>query len=118
MGSNIITLDMLGTYGACLQQQDEFEFLFGKSVEVTVELAARYAETFDWDWAAGALLSDNGCEEWWERQGASFSAWTTVYQAAQSLPQPQRDEATLAGRLQHEVNKATAFAELWLSEQS
>ena len=54
----IVTLEMLRSKGACREQVETFEELFGSEVEVTVELAVRHAMVFDWGWGRTHLLSD------------------------------------------------------------
>ena len=52
-----ITLAQLRKLGACKDQVALFKVTFGSSVEVTVEAAVEHADKFDFDWAAGKLLS-------------------------------------------------------------
>ena len=52
-----ITKTMLKRKGACPKQLDKFIELFPKGTEVTEALCVEHAQTFDWSWAAGHLLS-------------------------------------------------------------
>jgi hypothetical protein len=52
-----ITLQMLVEAGACQDQVDLFEKLFGKSVVPTRELALKHAGQFRWHWASENLLT-------------------------------------------------------------
>jgi hypothetical protein len=58
-----ITLAQLSQLGACEDQLNKFQELFGESVILTPALAA-YAAEFDWDWAAWRLLPDAFNEYW------------------------------------------------------
>ena len=60
----IITLQQLKEHGACINQLRLFKQLFGKEVEVTVKRCVKYYDKFDWEWAAGCLLSDELHEEY------------------------------------------------------
>ena len=51
----LITLRNLLHAGACQEQREDFEELFGESVEITVDTAMKHAEVFDWSWAASML---------------------------------------------------------------
>ena len=51
-----ITLKQLRLKGACWEQADLFKAAFGEAVEVTMDNALKYADKFDWTWAAEHLL--------------------------------------------------------------
>ncbi len=52
----IITKTQLTNSGACKEQVELFESLFGESVAVTEQLCVRHAQDFDWTFAAVRLL--------------------------------------------------------------
>ena len=54
-----ITLRQLIRADACEDQRELFEVTFGKSVEVTEELCAKYAQKFNFAWASVRLLNDD-----------------------------------------------------------
>ena len=53
----LLTVADLKKVGDCEEQTERFRELFGAEVLVTVELAAKHASDFDWNWAAMKLLS-------------------------------------------------------------
>jgi hypothetical protein len=53
---NIITLSQLKVAGACADALRRFATAFGESTPVTLALACKHADQFDWDWAALYLL--------------------------------------------------------------
>jgi len=59
-----ITYEQLQKLRACIGQLKLFQTLFGDEVEVTRELIIEHAEKFDWDWAAGHLLSRKKYEDY------------------------------------------------------
>lgn len=52
-----ITLAQLERHGACSEYRGRFEETFGLSAKVTLELALKHADRFDWSWAADNLLT-------------------------------------------------------------
>ena len=54
---NIITLSQLKVAGACADALRRFATAFGESTPVTLALACKHADQFNWDWAADNLLS-------------------------------------------------------------
>lgn len=59
-----ITLAQLERHGACSEYRGRFEETFGDSAKVTTELAAEYADRFDWSWAAEMLLTPANYAAW------------------------------------------------------
>lgn len=59
-----ITLAQLERHGACSEYRGRFEETFGDSAKVTLELAAEYADRFDWSWAAEMLLTPANYAAW------------------------------------------------------
>ena len=68
----IITLSQLKAAGACANALQRFAAAFGESVQVTPALAGKYADQFDWKWAADNLLS---IPAWTEYEAARVAAW-------------------------------------------
>jgi hypothetical protein len=56
----VITIKQLKAKGACRNQVALFRKHFGAEANVTVAAARKVATLFDWDWAAGALLTPKG----------------------------------------------------------
>ena len=81
----IITRKMLRQQHACPNQVARFQELFGDAVEVTVDLAVKHAQDFDWDWAARSLLS-----------AAGYSAYDAAMAEALRAYAAATDEARLA----------------------
>jgi hypothetical protein len=57
MKSRILKVKQLEEASACSDRVDLFKELFGDEVKVTVSLAKKHYNKFDWDWAANYLLS-------------------------------------------------------------
>jgi hypothetical protein len=73
MKSRILTLKQLKKAGACEDQCNLFKKLFGSEVRVTVSLAKKHCNKFDWEWVAENLLTDSA---WTEYMSITDSAWT------------------------------------------
>ena len=58
--------------GACYAQVELFRAKFGESVRVTQRLCVSVADAFDWNWAAGHLLSKPA---WAEYERVTAPAW-------------------------------------------
>ena len=84
-----ITIKQLRRLGACEEQVEKFEHLFGPSVIVTEALCVKHAQDFSWNWAAGKLLSAPAWEAYDE---AATSAWKAYYKAI-APARKARDEA-------------------------
>lgn len=61
-----VTAQILRDRDACEEQVDVFIRLFGDGTEVVITKGrcAKFADTFDWDWAAEYLLSHAAWEEY------------------------------------------------------
>ena len=102
----IVTLEMLRSKGACREQVETFEELFGSEVEVTVELAVRHAMVFDWGWGRTHLLSD-------EARGIYDAAMVHTLRAdTQARDKAWADYTQAGGGAQHIYNQAAI--EPWL----
>ena len=77
----IITLKQLDKRGACTEQRDLFEKLFGAAVDITKELCIKHASDFDWTWAARNFLSDPA---WAKYNKACAPAWAKYDKACAS----------------------------------
>lgn len=78
----IITLKQLKEKGACLKSRIRFKAFFGKSVEITEELARKHSKDFSWHWAANAFLDPDLLEKF---RNASDAAWDTFYAAVEKM---------------------------------
>ena len=90
----IITLKMLRQQHACPNQVARFQELFGAKAAVTVELAVKHAQDFDWDWAARSLLSAAG----YSAYNAATAAAERAYDAAMAAALRAYDAATAGQR--------------------
>ena len=71
-----LKLSQLREAGACQEQVERFEKLFGKEIKVTIELAERYANMFDWNFAAEYFLS---APLWETYKKARAPLWAKLY---------------------------------------
>ena len=69
----IITLKQLDRRGACKEQRNLFEKLFGASVEITKELCIKHASDFDWAWAARNFLGASARAEYNKACASAFA---------------------------------------------
>ncbi|MBP8231753.1 MAG: hypothetical protein KAY22_05565 [Rhizorhabdus sp.] len=76
--SRILTLADLVRVGACSQARERFAELFGESVNVTAELAERYASDFDFGFAARAFLSAPALAEYERIRAAALAEYKRV----------------------------------------
>ena len=80
-----ITLAHLKSSGACSDQVELFQKLFGAEAEITVVGCLAVADKFDWDWAAEKFLTAPALAEyervtapaWAEYQRVRATAWAT-----------------------------------------
>jgi hypothetical protein len=93
-----ITLKMLKKAGACQDQVDLFEKLFGKSVIPTRELALEHASDFDFQWAAENLLTSQSLKAYEKTEALAWKA----YKKATALALKACEEA-----------RALAFLKQW-----
>ena len=96
-----ITLKQLRLKGACSEQVELFKATFGESSEVTMDNAVKYADKFDWTWAAEHLLP--------------APAWK-AYQEAMATADKAYEEATAPAGKAYREAKATAFVNAALVE--
>ena len=64
-----VTADLLRAKYACASQVRLFEALFPGGTEITQELCAKHARSFDWGWAAKNLLPEKQWEDYVEGRG-------------------------------------------------
>ena len=70
-----ITARKLESLGACPEQVAIFRRHFGAGVVPTLELVMRYAQVFDWDWAAKNLLSATADKAYQEATAPAYKAY-------------------------------------------
>jgi hypothetical protein len=92
----IITLEMLRQKHACRDQVARFQELFGAKVAVTVELAVKHAQDFNWDWAAWSLLSAAGYSAYIAAMAEALLAYAAATDEARLAYAAATDEARLA----------------------
>lgn len=96
-----LTLKQLIVAVACEDQVELFKRLFGDSVEVTVERAVSVADRFDWDWAAGRLLSP---------------AARKAFNEAEAAARKEYNEVVVPAWWAYREAKAAAFAEAYIAD--
>jgi len=109
-----IAVKQLRALGACAEQVEMFECLFGASVEVTEALCVKHAQDFGvgaWDWAAGHLLSPSA---WAEYKAATATALAT-YEAARAPARATYEAARATAWAEYEAARARAFARAGVS---
>ena len=99
--SRILTLKTLKRKGACIDQLELFEATFGKSAEVTVELAVKHASQFNFGWAACNLLTAAALAEYEKARAAARAAY---------------EKARAAAFAEYEKARAAAFAEAYIND--
>ncbi len=80
-----ITLHMLEYHGACREQRDLFESIFGDSVDITVELVIKYSDKFDIQWCAEELLNYTARAEYFSNIPPVSVAYNIALDAAADL---------------------------------
>jgi hypothetical protein len=133
-----ITLKQLRLKGACWEQADPFKAAFGEAVEVTMDNALKYADKFDWTWAAEHLLPAPAETAYWEATAPARKAyeeamatarkayeeavapvWKAYWEAMATAGKAYREAVATAGKAYREATapvgkayreaKATAF---------
>ena len=105
-----IAVKQLRALGACAEQVEMFECLFGASVEVTEALCVKHAQDFGvgaWDWAAGHLLSPSALAEY----DAATAPARATYEAARAPARAEYDAARATAWATYEAATATTWAE-------
>jgi hypothetical protein len=82
-----ITLKQLRLKGACWEQADLFKAAFGEAVEVTMDNALKYADKFDWTWAAEHLLPAPAETAYWEATAPARKAYEEAMATARKAYQ-------------------------------
>ena len=95
-----ITLKQLRLKGACWEQAQLFEAAFGEAVEVTMDNAVKYADKFNWQWAAEHLLLATALKAYEEAVAPAEKAYREA--AAPALKAYQEAMAT-AGKAYQEA---------------
>jgi hypothetical protein len=82
--ARITIADLDGTRGkrACSDYRNVFRDLFPDGVEVSVPMAVRFADQFDWDWAAENLLSAAASTEYDKVRAPAYAEYEKVTAAA------------------------------------
>jgi hypothetical protein len=79
-----ITLQMLYDFDACEKQMDKFKEYFGEEVNVSVALARRVADVFDWRWAAEEFLTGDFSQQYYNSIETAYRVWRDTFK-------PERD---------------------------
>ena len=118
----IITLKQLDKRGACTEQRDLFEKLFGAAVDITKKLCIKHASDFDWTWAARNFLSAPARAEFDKARASAVaeygkacaSAWAE-YDKACAPARAEYDKACAPAWAEYDKVCASAFADAALS---
>ena len=111
-----ITLKQLRLKGACWEQADLFKAAFGEAVEVTMDNALKYADKFDWQWAAEHLLPAPAETAYWEARATAEKAYLEAmatalkaYEEARATAGKAYWEATATAGKAYQEAMATAW---------
>ena len=102
-----ITLTMLKEKGACSSQVNLFEATFGEEVIVTVARAKKFADKFDWGWAAEEFLTATARAECDRVTAPAFAECERIRAPAWA----EYSRITAAASAEYERIRAAAFAE-------
>ena len=100
-----ITLKQLRLKGACWEQAQLFEAAFGEAVEVTMDNAVKYADKFNWQWAAEHLLLATALKAYEEAMATAGKAYQ---KAMATAGKAYREAVAPAGKAYRE-----AMATVW-----
>jgi hypothetical protein len=98
-----ITVSLLREHCACATGIAKFKRLFPDGVIVTRELCVQHAHQFDWDWAAGHLLTPTARAQY----DAAIATVLAQYLAAIDVVWAQYDAAN-----------AAAFADAYITQEN
>ena len=131
-----ITLSQLETLNACLGQRKVFKELFGNSVEITLDLAEKYFDKFDSDWAANNLLKPEYLNEYLKIMDSAYAEYRKIRNPAYTEYEKIRDSAYTeylkirdsayaeyrkiadSAYAEYRKNKAKAFVELYIQQET
>ena len=119
-----ITLTMLKEKGACSSQVNLFEATFGEEVIVTVARAKKFADKFDWGWAAEAFLTAPALAECSRLAAPALAEYDRVrataraeYDRATGPAWVEYDRVTAAAAAEYDRVTATAFAAAYIKQE-
>ena len=133
MDMRILTLKQLIKNNACEDQLELFRDTFGRFVEIEEPLAALYARKFNFEWAAGNLLSaeayfkyskvrTDACVKY---DKVRMPAWVEYEKVRDTLSTKERDAAfdkyekvTWLFCWEYKRTCATTFARLYITDQT
>ena len=119
-----ITLRQLKDLDACQEQVELFAAAFGTKVQVTVELAAQYADKFDFGWLAGRTLKASALAEydkatasaWAEYDKVEASAWAK-YGKATATAQAKYGKVRAPAQAEYGKARASAWAAAYINQE-
>ena len=119
-----LKLSQIEEADARCDQVELFEELFGSEVEVSISLARKHYDKFDWNWAANNLLSVSA---WAEYKKVEVSAWAEYkkveapalaeYEKATAPALAEYKKATASARAKYKKAIASTWAKLYLGEK-
>ena len=104
--NKIIKLSTLIEKQACQEQVDLFRQLFGEQVELTAELAVKYANRFNVSWCVDKLLTASAQKAYAEAVAPALKAYK---EATAPTLKVYNEAKAIALKAYSEVNKATAL---------
>ena len=104
--NKIIKLSTLIEKRACRKQVDLFRQLFGEQVELTAELAVKYANRFNASWCADNLLTPAAWKAYKEATAPTLKAYK---EATATTLKVYNEAKAIVLKAYSEVNKATAL---------
>ena len=112
-----ITLTQLRKAGADKRQTDLFKELFGESVTLTLDLARKHAQDFDFGWGAQHLLSPSARAAYRAAVTEAVTAYkiamvsaSASYDAAMNFAIAAYRTATISANVTYNTAKASASA--------
>ena len=105
--------------GACAEQLKLFRSRFGEQeIEVTRALVLAQAQDWEWNWAAGQLLSSAAQAEYYKARAAAWEEWSKAdaavwaeYDKAVAPAEAECDKADAAVEAEYYKTLAVAFAD-------
>ena len=116
-----LKLENLVKLRACWQALDLFENLFGKEVELTLDLCLEHGPKFDMDWAAENLLKPEARAEYLKARAAAWAEYRKVrdsalaeYEKLEAAAWAEYRKARAPALAEYKKGEATAFFNAWM----
>jgi hypothetical protein len=133
-----ITISQLETLNACPEQRQVFEELFGDSIEITPDLAEKYFDKFNSDWAAENLLKPEYYIEYEKIENSAYVEYRNIknpayveyrkimysayayaeYQKIRDSAFDEYNKISIAAYAEYRKIVAKAFVELYIQQET